>query len=593
MTSVSNFFTLLLVITLWSTCTCYNLTIIHTNDVHARFEQFNRFGSNCSAGDATEGSCFGGVARRATKIKEIRDSYENTLLLDAGDQFQGSQWFVFYSGAATSYFMNQLGYDVMTLGNHEFDLGVEGLIRFLRNVTFPVVSSNINSTLEPELEALFQKSVILNIGGELIGTIGYTTRITPEISKPGRNLVFGDEISSVQTEVDKIIAAGINKIIAVGHAGYEVDLKIAKNTVGIDIIVGGHTDTFLYTGTPPTNDKVIGPYPTIITPDKSPEDRVLVVQDFTFSKYLGLLHVTFNDGGKITSYDGNPVLLDASVEQDPDVLSEINEFAKPITDFGKVVVGETYVRLIGNRATCRMRECNLGNLITDAMLESFVTYHGEESWSTVAISLMNGGGIRTTVDQGDITVSNIISVLPFQGTFDLFDLEGRYLLQALENSVSFYNASSRTGRFLQFSGLIVTYNVNRPVGDRVVSVEVRCAECAVPDYEPLVLNKTYRIVAASFIVEGGDGYTAISENLQNHQTGNLDTGAVADYIQKYSPIIQGIERRILFDDTQYADQGSATDSPGEEADTNGPGEENNITGMPPPRAIRKGALFGR
>lgn len=86
---------------------------------------------------------------------------------------------------------------------------------------------------------------------------------------------------------------------------------------------------------------------------------------------------------------------------DLDVLSEINEFAKPISDFGKVVVGETYVRLIGNRATCRMRECNLGNLITDAMLESFVTYHGEEPWSTVGISLMNGGGIRTTVDQGN------------------------------------------------------------------------------------------------------------------------------------------------------------------------------------------------
>ncbi|KAJ8023887.1 5'-nucleotidase [Holothuria leucospilota] len=570
---------------------------MHTNDVHARFEQFNRFGSDCSDEDAAEGACFGGAARRATKIKEIRDSYENTLLLDAGDQFQGTQWFVFYQGAATANFMNQLGYDALGLGNHEFDLGVEGLVRFLKNVTFPALSSNINASLEPELEALFQKSVILNVGGEMIGIIGYTIRITPELSRPGRNLIFSDEISSVQAEADKMITAGVNKIIALGHAGYDLDLEMARNTVGIDVIVGGHSDTFLYTGTPPTNNEVIGPYPTIIVPEKSPEDRVLVVQDFTFGLYLGLLQVTFDDDGKITSYGGNPVLLDEYVEQDPDILAQINELAAPVDELGLVVVGETFVELTGDSATCRTRECNLGNLIADAMLESFVTYNGGESWSTVGISLMNGGGIRTTVDQGDITVGDITNVLPFQATFDLFDLEGRYLLEALENSVSVYHTNSGTGRFLQFSGLIVTYNVNRPIGDRVVSVQVRCVDCAVPDYEPLVLNKTYRIVGASFIVGGGDGFTSISDNLKTPQTGNLDTSVVTEYIQKYSPIIQGIERRILFDDTEYVDQELETDSPVEEEVTDDPREGNNITDMTPPpappREIRKRILFGR
>lgn len=114
---VREFVILVLMATLWSTCQSYDLTIMHTNDVHARFEQFNRFSSDCSDNDASEGSCFGGVARRATKINEIRGTYENTLLLDAGDQFQGTQWFYFYEGAATSHFMNKLGYDAMVRDN--------------------------------------------------------------------------------------------------------------------------------------------------------------------------------------------------------------------------------------------------------------------------------------------------------------------------------------------------------------------------------------------------------------------------------------------------------------------------------------------
>lgn len=102
----------LLAMTLF-TCESFDLRIMHTNDVHARFEQFNKYGSTCSEEDATEGNCFGGVARRVTKINEIRSSYENTLLLDGGDQFQGTQWFYYYQGRAAAYFMNQMSYTAM------------------------------------------------------------------------------------------------------------------------------------------------------------------------------------------------------------------------------------------------------------------------------------------------------------------------------------------------------------------------------------------------------------------------------------------------------------------------------------------------
>ncbi|KAJ8023885.1 5'-nucleotidase [Holothuria leucospilota] len=584
-------FILLLVMFSGGRCT-YDLTIMHTNDVHARFEQFNRFGADCSEDDEAEGACFGGVARRVTKIKEIRATYDNTLLLDGGDQFQGTQWFYFYQGRATSHFMNRLGYDAMAIGNHEFDLGNAKLIEFLRNVTFPVLSSNIDASSEPELEALFQKSVVLSVSGEMIGIVGYTFYKTPEISKPSSSLIFNEEIPSIQAEVNKLMNSGVNKIIALGHSGYDIDIEIAKKTVGIDIIVGGHSDTFLYSGTPPTDDVVIGPYPTIIIPENSPEDQVLVVQDFTFAKFLGFLQVTFDESGKIISHNGNPILLDETVDEDPDTLTEINKFSETFKNLSRTALGETYVLLVGEKVTCRTQECNLGDVVADAMLESLVSYQSEESWSDVSISILNGGGIRTTVGQGVITIADVTAVLPFQGTFDVFDLQGKYLLEALENSVYYYNDTSLWGRFLQVSEaeiklitcggghfgshlglewilvdlakslalastrtltrdlaksrILVTYNLTKLPGYRVVSVEVRCAACPVPKYELLDLDKTYRIVAPSYIVGGGDGYTMVADNLRNHQTGNLDSSVLGDYIQKYSPILQGIERRIMF-----------------------------------------------
>lgn len=110
--------TSLLSLFIFTSVSGYDLTILHTNDVHARFEQFNKYGSECSEDDARDGKCFGGVARRQTKIQEIRKSHGNVLLLDAGDQFIGTTWFSVHRGMAASYFMRTLGYDVMVNKNY-------------------------------------------------------------------------------------------------------------------------------------------------------------------------------------------------------------------------------------------------------------------------------------------------------------------------------------------------------------------------------------------------------------------------------------------------------------------------------------------
>ncbi len=130
----------------------FPLTILHTNDVHAHIEQFDSSGGECSEDAAAAGECFGGVSRRATKINEVMSSGDNVILVDAGDEFQGSLFFTQYKGAATAELMDMLGYQAMAVGNHEFDDGPATLGEFIDSVPFPVLSANIVASAEPALD---------------------------------------------------------------------------------------------------------------------------------------------------------------------------------------------------------------------------------------------------------------------------------------------------------------------------------------------------------------------------------------------------------------------------------------------------------
>ncbi|CAH1800914.1 unnamed protein product [Owenia fusiformis] len=221
-----------------------NVTILHTNDIHARMEQFGKYGSPCKPEELANNQCYGGVARRFTKIKEIRQMEENVLLLDAGDQFLGTVWFHAFDGLANAQFMNMMAYDAMSLGNHEFDIDIDGLVDFLDNTTFPVLACNVDDSEEPRMQGKFKKSTVIEVQGQKIGIIGYLISSMPELSIKLGKLKFLEEVPSIQAEVTRLEAEGINKFIAVGHSGWEKDLEIAEKVTGIDIVVGGHTNTF-------------------------------------------------------------------------------------------------------------------------------------------------------------------------------------------------------------------------------------------------------------------------------------------------------------------------------------------------------------
>ena len=159
----------------------YELTILHTNDFHARFEPISKYDSGCGAEDNLEGKCFGGTARLITAIKEARERANNSLLLDGGDQFQGTLYYTYYKGKVAAEMMNKLGYDAMTVGNHEFDDGPEVLRGFMDAVRFPVLMSNADVTREPALRDVIKKSDIITVGGQKIGLIGLTPEDTHEL----------------------------------------------------------------------------------------------------------------------------------------------------------------------------------------------------------------------------------------------------------------------------------------------------------------------------------------------------------------------------------------------------------------------------
>ncbi|KAF7667827.1 hypothetical protein LDENG_00045510 [Lucifuga dentata] len=522
----------------------WDLVLLHTNDVHARVEETNKHSGKCTGGS---GSCFAGVARRATMIKKIRASERNVLLLDAGDQFQGTVWFNYYKGAEAAFFMNMLGYDAMVFGNHEFDNGVEGLMKpFLQDIKCPILSANIRTdkTLASTFGTSYLPYKIFTVGQEKVGVVGYTSQETSDLSKPGPHLLFEEEVGALQPQIDKLLTLGVDKIIALGHSGFTMDQEIARKVRGVDVVIGGHTNTFLYTGSPPSSEVPAGPYPFMV---KSEDGRdVPVVQAYAFGKYLGYLKVTFDEAGNVLNSTGNPILLDSLVQQDPEVLAKVEDMKKNLANFSSQVVGKTLVYLNGTFEECRFRECNLGNLICDAMINNNIRASDGLQWNHVSACITNGGGIRSPIDErsrnGSITMEDLIAVLPFGGTFDLVQVKGSTLRKVFEHSVRRYGQG--TGEFLQVSGFHVEFDLTEVPRQRLRSLSVLCTKCRVPHYEPVQDEKVYKVVLPSYLAEGGDSFSMIKDEALKHNSGDLDLTVLADYITERKKVYPSVEGRI-------------------------------------------------
>lgn len=499
-----------------------SVTILHTNDFHSRVEPISKYDSPCSAEDNTAGECFGGYARLTTAVSEARKRDPDALLVSGGDRFQGSLFYTYYKGKVEAEIMNSLAYDGMTVGNHEFDDGPEVLRGFMDAVSFPVVMSNADVSKEPSLANKLMKSTVVEKGGVRYGLIGLTPEDTDELASPGKNVTFSDPVAAVQGEVDLLTADGIKHIIVLSHSGYKVDLEVAANTTGVDVIVGGHTNTFLSN----TDENAAGPYPTMI-------GDTAVVQAYAYGKYLGELKVTFDDDGKVTEASGEPNLIDGKVVENPDVVARVAELALPLGEIRNAVVAESAAVIEGNRDVCRVQECEMGNLVAEAMLDR-VKDQG------VSIAIMNSGGIRASIDAGEVTMGEVLTVLPFQNTLATFEISGADVVAALENGVS--QVEEVKGRFPQVAGLTFKWDPKVAAGEgRVVEVLVNVAG----EFQAIDPIAMYGVVSNNYVRGGGDGYDVFADKAENvYDYGPNLENVVADFIAANAPYKPMLDGRI-------------------------------------------------
>ncbi|WP_159979410.1 bifunctional metallophosphatase/5'-nucleotidase [Roseobacter cerasinus] len=495
----------------------YTLHILHTNDMHSRIESINKYDSTCNAEGEAEGTCFGGVARVKTAVDQKRAELEgqNVLLLDAGDPFQGSLFYSTYKGAAEAEFMQAIGYDAMAVGNHEFDDGPQGLADFIEKVSFPVVSGNLDLSGEALLDGKVENHVVLDVGGQKIGIVSALATDTVETSSPGEGVVFQDEIEALKADVATLEAEGVDIIIALNHVGLNKDLDIAANVPGIDVVIGGHSHTLM------SNDDDGTPaYPEMV-------EGTPVAQAYAYTKYLGHLTVTFDDAGAVTAASGDPMVLDASVVPDEAIAARIAEMGAPIEELKQRIVAETASEIVGSRDVCRAQECTMGNLIADAMLDR-VKDQGVE------IAIQNGGGIRASIDAGEVTMGEVLTVLPFQNTLSTFQVTGASIVDALENGVS--QIEDGAGRFPQVAGMSYAFDVSQPAGSRVSDVMVSGA--------PIDPEKVYSVVSNNYVRNGGDGYAMFEEAQNAYDFGPDLADVTAEFLAANAPYTPYTDGRI-------------------------------------------------
>ncbi|XP_055326816.1 apyrase-like isoform X2 [Sitodiplosis mosellana] len=483
--------------------------------------------------------CIGGYARLVAVVKQLQRSRSNPIYFNAGDNYAGTIYWTFGKHNISSYFLNLLPADVMTIGNHEFDGGPDGLVPFLDRIESPLVLANVDFTDEPQLQGKFLNSTILIRDGRKIGVIGVIANDTHTLSKTGK-VKFLNEVDTVRYEADKLDKEGVDIIVVLSHCGIDVDFEIARGAGSkIDVIVGAHTHTFMYTGDPPGPDTPEYDYPAVVK--HSNGHNVLIVQASAYAKYVGDMTVYFDGLGEAIRWTGQPIFLGHGIQPDEEIVRELNPWKEKYENITQQPIATTYVTL--DNSNCLYAECIMGNVVADAFLSS---YRSMSNDTKTAIALVQSGAIRTTLVEGPISFGDLIMVVPFHNRVDSFDLLGRYIWEALEySSNEVNNENTHLKQFLQISGLRLVVNATQPKGHRVVAIEILCEECTPVEYKPIDLNQTYRVVATDFLANGGNGYTMFSEHMQNYAMGEIDVDALSNYIKSIEKVEEVETGRII------------------------------------------------
>ncbi|CAG4932581.1 unnamed protein product [Colias eurytheme] len=509
----------------------YELKIIHYNDFHARFEETSVETPTCRFNN---GSCLGGFPRLYKNIIYLKQEKPDALVLNAGDSFQGTYWYTLLKWKIILEFMNLLPHDAHAIGNHEFDDGPAGLAPYLSGLKAPVVAANMDTSKEPSLQGLYQPYIVVERHGRKIGIIGLITPTTKILSSAGE-VEFTDPKVATLRESKKLNEMGVDIIILLSHCGLDVDKEIARDYGQyIDIIVGGHSHSLLWNGPSPSGERVADTYPVIVETAPEMKHKVLIVQASAFTKYMGSFSVFFDFRGDYVKWEGGPIFLNRSLPEDEEIKKKLQPYAEMVHKAEKAVVGESVNTLYFE--DCVFGECAIGDMLVDAMREyAMESYNSSYSF----VSFIQRGNIKSSIPSGQITKGVIFELLPFNDRIQTFELQGKYILKALERSViEAWALNPFKGPYvLQVSGLKVTYDIKQPEGGRVTSSLI--GDKAI---EP---EEFYQVVAPAYLADGGDGFSMFKEGRRNVEVIGRDQKVLETFIKKHSPLNITTDARIV------------------------------------------------
>lgn len=467
------------------------LVILHTNDTHG--------------GDVAVKNSSIGTAGVAELVKDYEAAGADVLLISAGDAIQGDPLVNLSKGSVSIEFMNLAKYDLLVPGNHEFDYGYENLLKLQSIAGFPFVSSNIldKTTNEP----VFKDNIIFETEIGKVGVFGLTTPETLTKANPNNvaSLSFpsGEEMYKIaQEQVNELLAAGSKYIICVAHLGVDegskpnTSLDIIKNVTGIDLLIDGHSHSVI---------------------DGNEDDETIVASAGTKFSNVGAVIIDKNN-----NTESNLISAKHYNKVDTTVNEKVNAKSAEIDAQLSEKFAVNEVTLNGNRAPgVRTQETNLGDFVADALLWAANKAVGE---GNVVASITNGGGIRASINKGDITMKTMKTVFPFGNTISTVKVTGAQLLELLEAAT--FSTPDSLGAFPQVSGIEFTVNTGVPYakgaqypnstyfapanpGARITNVKV--------GGEALDLSKTYTIATNDFLASGGDTYY-ILKNCESFNT---------------------------------------------------------------------------
>lgn len=510
----------------WQEDTTYKITVLHTNDNHGRFWQ-NKYGEY-------------GMAARKTLIDDIRAEVQaeggSVLLLSGGDINTGVPESDLQDAEPDFKGMNKIGYDAIALGNHEFDNPLDVLQKQIDWAEFPMLSANIYD--KKTGERMYQAYEIFEKQGIKIAVVGLTTEDTAKIGNP--EYIGSLEFRDPKLEAKKVIAE-LNEtekpdlIFAVTHMGHYENGERGINAPGdvalarsldmgeLDMIVGGHSQ-----------EPVCMEGPNLIKKNFKPGDEckpdqqngTWIVQAHEWGKYVGKADFEFRNGElEMVSYDLIPVnlkkkvnidgkkqrvFIEDEIEQDAELLA----FLKPFQEKGQgqlnVKIASTNGKLEGDRNVVRFEQTNLGRLIA--------TSHMVRAKADFAV--MNSGGVRDSIEAGDVTYKDVLTVQPFGNIVTYADMTGKEVLDYL-NVVATKPVDS--GAYAQFAGIKMTVKNGKVSNVFIGGKQLR-------------LDETYRFTVPSYNAAGGDGYPKISDHPGYVNTGFVDAEVLKDFLETNSPI---------------------------------------------------------